>query len=195
MSLLLWAMANQTKENIELRLLVHERLCLVPLHLPGIVRVSLEVACLENLPIDINQVCEIVGEHSRRQIRVAIRKHELQSEFLQAMKRRHKDYDVPHRRLLHAVVTSFDVQQHWSERREVERHVIGQRPTGRNRNNSMCSFADEIGIADFDEVWVAHVAFPAMQTIREHPRHISYVRNAEDEGLLWRQFFHRASSA
>ena len=64
------------------------------------------------------------------------------------------------------------------------RAISSSRSTGRDGNRPAVPLIDQVGIPNRTEVRIAACRVAAVQTVREYPRHILDVRDAEDVRLL-----------
>jgi hypothetical protein len=120
---------------------------------------------------------------------VTVREYVPNVMFSQRRQRRNEHHDVRLAAFLDVPIAGRDVEQHRTERSEVERQVIAERSSRCNGHEAMQPFRDEVRIADADEAGVSSGRSRAVEAVRENPGNVRPVRDAENERLLRRQEF------
>jgi len=160
---------------------VDQRFRLVSFNLTGIFGIAPEVTRLKNPPVDTIEIVQIVVELCGFEVGVTVCKYKHDALLVNVPERRNQYGYLFHWSSRYAVESCLDIEEHGRVRSEIERNVIAEHASRRNRYTSLRPSNNKIGVSDLNVIWVCVATIATVQPISEDPRNVGNMRDAKYE--------------
>jgi hypothetical protein len=121
---------------------VREGFSLIPLNFSKIIVIPLKVSVLKDSPINLTKLGQIVVEIRCTQSGMSICEYESHIVLCQSMKGGYEEHDLAILALANATVPGLNIIRHYRMRRKIERDIIAQSASRRDRHDDLLTIMD-----------------------------------------------------